>query len=508
MAGPWEKYQKPAAGPWEKYSKPQADISGAAEGTIDQPKEAGGVLANIAAAPGKLAGAADDMARIIANAATFGQADRLAGYMSGTGKDAENKLTAEARKRAGSAAIAGDVLGSLAPAGMIAGAGRAAGAVSGLGKYVAPVAGSAALGGTMGAADAALNGKDVLTNALIGTGAGVVGHGVGKAIGAGVNAIGAGAKKLVGKGPVVQTPEQIRAAKDAAYKAADDAGVIYTPEFVKRVTQEAQGKAANIGYSPRLQKGAKAVFSELKDRTGKNITMKDADILRRIASSGYKIGDKQNNSVVRSVVNTLDDAIANPRSQDVLMGNAKDAGKALVEARSLAQRDFKIQDIEAAFAKAVERAQRTGSGGNVDNAIRQEVSKVLARRQGWTPDEKEALQKIISGAPGQNLTRLAGKLSPSGNGLMAALGIGATAYNPAMAGFALGGMGAKAVSDGMTKKATRDALKIIAAGGSKKAAFGTPLLTDEQKKLLIRALVAGGAVSAPRTLTINGPGGQ
>ena len=49
----------------------------------------------------KLGGAADDIVRLAANAATLGAADKFAAYMSGTGEQAERARTQGAAGRAG-----------------------------------------------------------------------------------------------------------------------------------------------------------------------------------------------------------------------------------------------------------------------------------------------------------------------------------------------------------------------------------------------------------------------
>ena len=57
---------------------------------------------------------ANDFGRAVSNAATFGMANRIKGYISGTGTDEQARLSEEARKRSPYASIAGDVYGSFA----------------------------------------------------------------------------------------------------------------------------------------------------------------------------------------------------------------------------------------------------------------------------------------------------------------------------------------------------------------------------------------------------------
>ena len=110
------------------------------------------------------------------------------------------------------------------------------------------------------------------------------------------------------------------------------------------------------------------------------------------------------------------------------------------------------------------RAASSGSGGNIDNATRQNVRRMLENGNNWTPDETELLNQVVRGTPTQNAPRLAGKLSPSGIGLMAALDVGATATNPLFAFPALGGIVAKSAADRMTQANAAKFMATILAG--------------------------------------------
>lgn len=447
----------------------------------------------------KVGQTADDLVRMLANGATFGQADRLAGWLGGKGFEAERKLSDEAKARTGIAGTVAEIGGSLAPSGLIAkGVGAGAAGVKSLVPFIAnPFVQAGATGGIYGATDAALNDKAVLPTAAAGIGAGVAGQGLAN-VATGLLGKAAG---VFNKKPEIPSAQQIASSKDAAYETAKQAGVVYTPQFVDRVTQEAQRKAADIGFSPRLQPGAKAVFEELGDRSGKNITMKDADILRRIASGGYEMGKKENNRVVRSVVETIDDAMRNPKPGDILAGNASVGVPALNEGRRLAAIDFKLQDIANAVTRAKNQAARSGSGGNIDNATRQKFDQLLQNRMNWTPDEQAALQKIVQGTMTQDAMRLAGKLSPSGNGLMAALSLGATAFNPLMALPAMGGLGAKFVADKATANNVKELEKIVRAGGLLSATQPTPnavqRLAQSERDTLARLFMGLGLLGTP-----------
>lgn len=157
------------------------------------------------------------------------------------------------------------------------------------------------------------------------------------------------------------------------------------------------------------------------------------------------------------------------------------AAVALRRARDLNTRVAKIESIQGARDRAVSRAARTGSGGNVDNALRQEVAKVRDRGRGWTPAERSALDSVETGSKVQNALRTFGKMSPSGNGLMQALNLGAAGKTlGASIPVSMAAYAAKAVADGMTKAKVERVIQLVAAGGKAEAVELAGLASRDQ----------------------------
>ena len=72
---------------------------------------------------------------------------------------------------------------------------------------------------------------------------------------------------------------------------------------------------------------------------------------------------------------------------------------------------------------------RSGSGSNIDNAIRQKISAILdvkGRTRGFTPAEIAQMETIVRGTPAANVARKLGKLGVS-DGLSLLLHAGAAA---------------------------------------------------------------------------------
>lgn len=344
----------------------------------------------------------------------------------------------------------------------------------------------AAEGAAYGAAYGAGEGRGIderLRNAAWGMGLGAA---TGAATGA-IGSLGAGRQSQAAAPSV----DDLRAAGQAAYQQADQAGVIFSPKAVDRLKTQVQQKLTDIGYDPALQPGAAAVVRRLENLSGQNVTLTGLDSLRKVAANGYIPGNRSNNKAISDIISAIDDLVTNPKASEVLTGNAKAASDALKTAREMWSRLSKADRVSEAISRAELRAASTGSGGNVDNAIRQNLRRLLENPRGFTQAEQEALRRVVEGTPAQNALRLAGKLSPSGNGLMAALGIGGTMVNPAVGLFSLGGMGAKAAADSMTRQNAQVLDALIRSGGT-----STPGLSAI-RQAIVEALTRSGAQQLP-----------
>lgn len=456
--------------------------------------------------------AADDLVRLAANGMTFGYADKLAGALGGGGTEAERARSEAARDRSGIAGTVAELGSSIAvPLGAAASgltlAGRlGTGAMQGLGGLAARSGLMAAEGAGYGALTAKGYDQDVGTGALLGALGGAGGNVAAEALSSGLSA----AAGAFNRKPAIPTREGIETAADAAYKAAENAGVTYAPQAVGRLRKDVVSALTDMGYDPALQPGAAAVLRRLEELEGQNVSLKGLDTLRKVASNGFIPGNKSNNKAISEIVSRIDDVVSNPVAGDVLVGDGQAGAAAIKEARSLWSRLAKADTVEDALVRADWRAGSTGSGGNVDNASRQNLRRILEKPRGFTRDELAQVERTVLGTPAQDALRLAGKLSPSGNGLMAALGVGGSMVNPAIGALSLGGMGAKAMADRMTQKNAEDLIALILAGGSR-AAIQAPKnavqrFAESERESLARILMSLGSHEAgapgPLQLTV------
>lgn len=398
----------------------------------------------------------------------------------------EAELQRRREERSPVASTAGAIAGAVGAGGAMAKSGLSL--LQGAKPTLASMGGrGAAEGAAYGAAYGAGEGRGLnerASNALYGAG-----------FGATTGAAG-GAAARIGAGKVdtaaLPTADDLKQAAKVAYQQADDAGVVISKDALGRVRDDLVREFTDFGYHPELQSGAKVALSEIDRLAGGNATLKGVDTARKIAGNAFQPMNKSNNALTGKVTSALDDLVANPRAGDILAGDAQAASQAIKEARGLYGQSRKLETVQDLMKKAGLDTAVSGSGGNIENATRRELKRVLANpklRRGFSPDELKALEKAVFGTPTQNTLRWLGKMSPEGNGLTNMLHIlsGGTTLPFAGVGFA-----AKRGADAMSKDAARVVEALIAAGGK---ALPQAQLSGP-RKAVIDALMRSSAVSA------------
>lgn len=221
--------------------------------------------------------------------------------------------------------------------------------------------------------------------------------------------------------------KDLKAAATAAYKRADESGVVFRPEGVSRVLKEAEEALAEFGYDPTLHPKAARALERLAKSSDENVTFKGMDVIRKVAGQASKSIDPSDRAAARIVVEKIDDLMMSPRIGETLAGGGDDAAAAIKEARGLWSRMRKTELIEEAITKAKDRAASTGSGGNENNAIRQNLRRLLDNprtRRMFSKEEQEAIRSVVRGTTSMNAARAVGKLSPETGGLTAHLTTG------------------------------------------------------------------------------------
>ena len=207
-----------------------------------------------------------------------------------------------------------------------------------------------------------------------------------------------------GKAPTI---DEIKRAKDAAYSAADASDQVVPLSRIGQLIPKAEEMLRSEGYRPKLHPSAAeslaALYEEATQPEIYGQTLKGAEGLRR--------------QLVQAEM-----AATNP-------ADARMAGKVLdefdsfmdeltpyKEARSLYHTLRKAQDIEALFEKAKNAAGGYTQSG-YENALRIQFRQLAdnpRRFNKFTPEERDAILKVVRGGPIQSVVRFIGKFAPRG----------------------------------------------------------------------------------------------
>lgn len=290
--------------------------------------------------------------------------------------------------------------------------------------------------------------------------------------GFGAGALGGMKRAGAGQAP---TADDLKMMKDAAYKQADSLGVKYTPKAYQGLTSNVDAAVAADHISPTTHPDSYDFVKRMRDRGKNGLTLTELDQLRQeVRRDLLKNPKESERHFGKIIVGQIDDFIAKAGPGEVSSGSAGDAAGAITKARELNTRYRKTELIEDAIYDATLDAASAGSGGNINNAIRQQIKRILKNdrdRAAFTAAEIKEMEAVVKQGTGEELLRLVGKLSPSGNGLMAALGVGGAMMNPMTGVVSLTGLAAKSAADGMTKGKIAALRRNVAAGGATLPAY-------------------------------------
>jgi hypothetical protein len=235
------------------------------------------------------------------------------------------------------------------------------------------------------------------------------------------------------------TVEMLRTVKNAAYNAVDQAGEAFNGDEMAGLAQRVRSAFENSNYVEDVDNASRAVLSVLDRRAGQNTTLGQIDRIRQNLWARYRTAGDQ--PQILDAIGEIDGLI------DLRAG----ASNLMQIARAANARFAKSELLENAFQRAADATAVAGSGGNIGNRMRQAVNSILGNRRElrfFSADEQALMRAFVRGNTSQDVARLIGKLSPSGNGLMMALQItGGIASNGLTTPLMLVGAGAKAVYD-------------------------------------------------------------
>jgi hypothetical protein len=247
--------------------------------------------------------------------------------------------------------------------------------------------------------------------------------------------------------------ETLRNTKNAAYEAVEQSGIVFDQNQMNSLLSNAMRSIDDANYVPDVDRQTFAAIRMIENNAGKERTIGQLDKLRQGLWSRYNASNGSEPAIL-DIIDSVDDMIASHPSTNDLMTLAREANS----------RFKKAELLDDAMRRAQLQTASTGSGGNVLNKYKQAVTSILTnpKKSKWFNEiEIGQMEEFIQGSMSENALRRIGKLSPSGNGLMLALNIGAIAANPAMAGATVVGAGAKALSDRAGERAMQGLMNTV-----------------------------------------------
>lgn len=342
-----------------------------------------------------------------------------------------------------STAITGEILGAVAsPAGLI----KAPAMLAKLGNL-----GQAAVrSGTGGAAYG------------FGTGEGGVEQRLEKAKEMGLTsaAIGGVAQKTVA--PVVQaigqklkgalsepSVEGLRKVAKEAYDAADEQGFKVVPNKLSNLSKEssAAAKTGDLAYKPQIHTDAKRAFDFVEEMADEvPLDQMNLRTMEQIRTNLGQLASKADGADKAIILNLRDDL------DQLVSTSLHETGDDLYRVARQSWAQFKKAEmIEEAFNSAKLAASTSGTGGNVQNQLRQAVKSIVNNKKKssfFKKDELKEMKKFASGSLDENFLRFFGRMSPTTGGLMAMLNVGVgVGSGGATVPAQLAAMGAKTMGD-------------------------------------------------------------
>lgn len=340
------------------------------------------------------------------------------------------------------------------------------------------------------------------SNATYGGIVGAAGGGLGYGLGKGLEQL----ARVTNTAPRVSqaaSTEDIKGAAQAAYNRFTNSGGLFTQEGLNDLAGSVRNRLTEMGWQPELAPKVTA-FNRAMERarvgsgapsgtSGLNQTATPEQILnlRKIAGKISDSNDATESAYGQAIKDEIDNFLGTPKEGNFASFDnnvsQEDLANKLREANRLWTQFSKADAVDKGLSKAELRAASTYSGGNENNAMRQELRRIYEARgpQNFTADERAAFETAIRGGQVENIARMLGKLAPSRGGLStwANIGAGASTGGATLPITALA-EGAKVVGDRATRRNLEEVSRVIRGGGVRRNTNVSP----SQMELLMRQL--------------------
>jgi hypothetical protein len=280
---------------------------------------------------------------------------------------------------------------------------------------------------------------------------------------------------LGGVSQEVPTLEELKTLRQAAYKRADEAGIVVRENSLKGLKSRVVTMTKKEGINKKLHPDSAAALHEIVKSKG-DLTLSEVETLRKIAGDAKGSIKPADQRIAGKIVDELDDYLDNLNDADVIVGDAVKA-KALKEARDLYSREKKAETIN----KLVERAKLSApnfSASGMENALRTEfrnLAKNERQIRRFTKEEQAAIRKVAMGGPVENAFRFIGKFAPTGvvSGTLGG-GLAVSTMGPAGIAVPAAGLAGRYVANRLTMKNVNAAEELMRRGPRDANALAKP----------------------------------
>lgn len=290
-----------------------------------------------------------------------------------------------------------------------------------------------------------------------------------------------------------QSIAQVNAAKKAAYQVVDNSPMKIAAPGIQDLHSDLMDKLSRMGLTsdtmPTLTPKVATAMDSLYDAGASDQTLQAMDIQRRVAGIAAGSLDKTERTAARIVQDGIDDFITNLQPNQ-LSGPADPAAiSALPQARDLASRSFKAQQIQDIMDKAANNSTGFSQSG-YENSLRNGFRNLLNNPRGisrFNPGEVAAIKQVATGGSSlsaTNLMRQVGKLSPQGAvPILAEIGAYG-AFGPQALAIPAAGIAGRTGATLLQQNAAKNALNLALNGAplaAQPAALGLPAITSASR---------------------------
>lgn len=292
--------------------------------------------------------------------------------------------------------------------------------------------------------------------------------------------MGGAAKQMRANAP---THERVDAVKDATYAQLDNAGIVYDPNEYKSFAMKTMMALRKHGLLPEDHGVIAADLRDILKRTKKVNGWTELDTLRKRVGNLPKTASDTDIARALIIKSHLDDLIENGRVVSVKGLQEHEITPLIKQARELARRDILAKQIQEMQRKSEHYVSGEESG------LRNQFSTYMrsGRGKGLTPAEKKAFGKVERREGVKNVLTSTG--SRIGQLLLGGAGFAGGGI-PGALGMMGAHLGARKISEAMTKKSVRDALATVLAGRSAQEVARSADATTQQR-IAARLLLLG-----------------